>query len=150
MIEFTVNYNDKDLEGLPAQSDQVVSKALAYTALALHGEAVAEAPVDTGRLRGSINPPVKLEELSYGIIIDMIYWMYLQFGTGLHGPEGRKYDIYPINVKALHFYMGTHEVFCRHVSHPGMEANPFITRAIDNTEPRIPDYVAMALREVMG
>jgi len=138
-----------DLERLPKVVQKALPIALEIVAIALQSEMIFEAPAATGRLRSSINFPRQFGPLAFGIKVGAEYWAYVQFGTGLHGPEHRAYDIFPVNRKALKFVVGGQTVFSKYVKdHPGMKPNPFVDRAIENVEPKIPSAVSQALAEV--
>lgn len=69
-------------------------------------------------------------------------------GTGLYGPKGEKYDIFPVNGKMLRFvtspgtapwrpapYGRFHKdgfTYAYGVTHPGVEGDPFLYRAADD------------------
>jgi len=87
-----------------------------YLGLFITQEIAKNAPVDTGRLRGSINFQVTPK----GITISMVdYALYVEFGTLPH-------KIRPKNKKALKFKMGDKTVITKEVDHPGTDAQPFI------------------------
>lgn len=120
-----------------------LDRALDLTAQSLQGNMVIEAPIDTGRLRGSIQFPEKVASLKYAISINARYWEWLQFGTP-------PYVIKPRTKKVLRFEVNGKVVFAKFVNHPGIKPNPFIDRAIDKTSPKVPDLVSIALDEVLA
>lgn len=157
-------------------ANALIHRVLKDVAWMLQSEMKKEAPFDHGRLAGSIQPPFAVDVDSYGITIGANYWRHVQFGTKPHtitakGP-GEPYDIFPRKPGGvLHFVKGGQDVFCRFVldhpnpgylafkmggrtifrhsvKHPGTKANPFIDRAIANTEPRLDSIVERALKEV--
>lgn len=131
-----------DLSELTALVDKVpgvVARALEMTAQELNRQMKMEVPVDEGYLKGSTMIQ-RTGEFEYELRIGAAYWRPVQFGSRPHLIEA-------VNAQALHFYVGGAEVFCKYVNHPGTEANPFIDRAIDNTEPRVSDFVEQALDE---
>lgn len=57
-----------------------IDEALVNTGLEAEGICVQEAPIDTGRLRGSISSK-HMGDGEVGITSDVEYWVYLQYGT---------------------------------------------------------------------
>lgn len=107
--------------------------------------AKARAPVDTGRLRGSISHTVTLTPTTCVLTVgaDVPYARYVHEGTGIHGPAHRR--ITPTSKKALKFptphARGPHPrgagrprqadrgfVFATSVA--GQPPNPFLTDAL--------------------
>jgi len=77
----------KNLEELVEKYPDVLDMALDDTAAAIHLEATKIVPVDTGRLRGSIN--VKREYLKKRIGTNLEYAAFVEFGTPIGtGPHG--------------------------------------------------------------
>lgn len=141
---FEISLDTKLLEAVfgSASAAAFLDRALDLTAQLLQANMVQQAPIDTGRLRGSIQFPEKIASLKYQISINAKYWEALQFGTG-------PYTIKPKTKKALRFVVNGQVIFAKFVNHPGIKANPFIDRAIDKTSPRIEGIVGMALDEVL-
>lgn len=117
----------------------VVDHAMRLTTIELTRNVKIEAP-------GSIPQKTDMRQLSkgaYAVLINHPAWRYVNFGTKPHIIEA-------VNAKALYFYwdaIGDY-VFFKRVKHPGTKANPFVERAIDTTENRIPEFVQMALDRV--
>lgn len=84
-------------------------------------ELVRVAPVDTGNLRNRINYSVVGKQIN---ITMPDYAFYVEFGTKPH-------EITPKNAKALHWKVGTKDVFAKKVMHPGTEPYPFIRSTIN-------------------
>jgi recombinational DNA repair ATPase RecF len=57
------------------------------------------------------------------------YATFIHEGTGMWGPERRKYAIYPREQRALKFE--GEDAFARKVNHPGIEPDPFLFEAAD-------------------
>ena len=66
--------------------------------------------------------------------------LYLEEGTGLHGPRKRAYDIFPKNKKAL-FWNGARHPVVAVRNHPGMAARPVIKPTVDSQIDHITDMV---------
>jgi len=84
-------------------------------------------PVDTGRLRASIGPPVysRTWTLRPQVTVgsDVEYARYVNDGT-------RRHFIRPKNGRFLRFTVGGEVVYARVVDHPGTRARPFLDRAV--------------------
>ena len=85
-------------------------------AINLTNELVKVAPVDTGRLRLSIDWRTEGEDIE---IYMVDYAKYVEFGTPPH-------IIKPRNAKALHWKSGGQDIFATKVHHPGTRPQPFI------------------------
>ena len=95
-----------------------------------------KAPVNTGRLRGSIAvfiPPGFPFPTRARIGTKVFYAPYVEFGTGLYGPERRM--ITPVRGKFLVFTVGGRKVFARAVR--GMRPRPFLRSALRTAIPTI-------------
>jgi len=109
----------------------------------LHANMVKEAPVDHGFLSGSIEFPIRVKQLVFGIRIGAKYWIDVQFGTKPHIIE-------PVNGDALSFVFNGEQVVFKRVRHPGTAPNPFIDRALDKTGQRTKEFVERTLEELVG
>ncbi len=72
-----------------------LSKLVKQTAFAAQRRAIQLAPVDTGRLKGSINVR-QISPLQFTVGTNVIYAAHVEFGTKPH-------IIRPVNKKVLHF-----------------------------------------------
>ena len=91
-------------------------------AMKLANELAKAAPVDTGRMKNSIDSSVD----GNTIVINMVeYALYVEFGTPPH-------IITPKNAKALHWKSGQDDVFAKVVHHPGTRPQPFIRSTLNN------------------
>lgn len=89
----------------------------------LANEFVRVAPVDTGFLKSAI----RCEIVGDNIEVWMPeYALYLEYGTGIYGPENR--PITPVNAKALHWVDKNGEHFAKSVK--GMHPQPFIRNVL--------------------
>lgn len=84
------------------------------------------APVDTGRLRASVQGEYRRGwtlRPQFTVFSNVDYAAMVNDGT-------RPHDIYPRNAQALRFRVGNRTVFARVVHHPGTRARPFLDRAL--------------------
>lgn len=90
----------------------------------VHGQAIKEAPYDTGRLRSSISSMMDVKAKGLRAIIqpNVKYAIFVHEGTKPH-------VIKPRNKKALYWKGAEHPV--KKVNHPGSRPNPFMERALN-------------------
>ena len=101
-------------------------KRLKESAILLEWEAKKEAPVDKGILRKYIRSRVNAD---HAIVYNNIaYALYVHEGTKAH-------LIKPKEKKGLFWKGANHPV--KSVRHPWTKANPFFTRALENSQSRI-------------
>lgn len=140
MVKLTDTGISVDLSEIKSLKDkfpaQVVDVAMRLTTIELLRNVKIEAP-------GKIPQTTEMKKVSdaeYAIIINASYWRYVQFKTKPHIIEA-------VNAKALYFFWDSAGsfVFFKRVRHPGTKANPFLDRAIDSTQGRIPEFVQTAL-----
>ena len=94
----------------------------------MHELATINCPVDTGRLKISINLfPWVPGALSYVLADGVTYGSDVEFGTSPH-------TIRPVSKKALKFKADNKTIFARKVEHPGTEAQPFFRPALDQVK----------------
>lgn len=105
-------------QGAQVTTNQVVINTANY----IKAEMEARVPVDTGRLRQSI----QIRVIGNKIIIgpDTEYDEAVEFGTGPH-------EIRPKSKKALAFKVGGRMVIVAKVNHPGTRAQPFVRPAFN-------------------
>lgn len=120
---------------LANMTNKAVEEVLRLTALNVWGEAKREAPVDYGRLRGSIELE-KLDELSYRMYSGVRYVLAVHEGSDPH-------EIVPAVKQALYWPGANHPV--KRVMHPGTDPNPFFLRAKETTKARLDEFVRRAL-----
>jgi hypothetical protein len=145
-IEITVD--NSELKRVVSAFPGALERAIQLTAMTLHANIRKEAPLgknksegkgNTSNLRGSWQV-TKLGSLEWALNSKAIYRWMVQTGTKAH-------IIKPKNTKALHFTVKGSEIFCKIVHHPGTAANPYITRAIEETKKRIPEFADKAVKE---
>ncbi|MEL7646980.1 MAG: HK97-gp10 family putative phage morphogenesis protein [Sedimentibacter sp.] len=98
---------------------EALSKGLEYAGQLIENEAKRKVPVDDGVLRASITHAVDNENSSVSIGTSTEYAPYVEFGTGLYNPEGRK--------TAWIYTTADGETYISH----GQKAQPFLQPAID-------------------
>ena len=105
-----------------------LKKVLFLSMLKMEELAIINVPVDTGRLKVSINVnPRVLGYSSYILGTGVIYAAAVEFGTG---PR----VIVPVSKKALAFKMDGKKVIVKKVMHPGSEARPFMRPSLDQVK----------------
>lgn len=119
-ITFSVNKKlekEKVFEGM--------KKVLFLSMLKMDEIAINLVPVDTGRLKGSINLlPAVPGYVSYTLTAGADYAAAVEFGTS---PRVIK----AVKKQALHFKIGGKDVIVKQVQHPGTEAQPYFRPALD-------------------
>lgn len=100
--------------------DAAVGRWLELLGSQILGDARALCPVDTGRLKESLDAEVHGKVLRVGSR-DVNYCLYVEYGTAPH-------VITPRNKKAL-FWPGARHPVAR-VNHPGTTAQPFLRPAL--------------------
>lgn len=148
----SVQMNLTGLDPLVENFPSVIHEILKLVAVALQSMIQEEAPIDTGKLRGSVAFPYSLSPLQFIIPINARYWTNVQFGTGKFGPGKKPFDIEPKSPGGtLHFVKEGKHIFVKRVkNHPGQKPNPFVDRAIDKTMERIPDLLKGYLEGVLS
>lgn len=108
-----------------AEMSRLAARDVARVARQVEERAKQLAPVDTGRLRGSITvrPFVGLRGPSVRVSADVSYATFVENGT-------RPHVIRPRTKRALKFKVGGRTVYARVVHHPGTRAVHFMSRAV--------------------
>ncbi len=105
-----------------------LQKVLFLSMIKMEELAVINCPVDTGRLRGSINMLPRSPGYSlYNLVAGVMYAAAIEFGTSPH-------VIMPVSKKALAFKMDGKNIVVKKVMHPGSEAQPFMRPALDQVK----------------
>ena len=129
----TIKGGDKfksTLQKIAEEHPQVMDAALDDTADAMSLEAQRIVPVDTGRLRASIN--VKREFLVKVIGTNVEYARDVEFGTGPHEIVAKNKKVLANKKKGI--------IFGRKVRHPGSEPKPFMRPAFENNRRRVAEF----------
>ena len=146
-LEFE-GFSEKEMQQLTDDMISVTQLAMKYTAQEVWGNVRKEAPTDHGRLAGSFDRLEQLGSFEYKTSTNVHYALYVHEGTGIYGPNGQPIEIYPTNKQALYWPGAPHPV--KKVTIQGQRPNPFATRAIENAEQRVSEFVRRAMREILG
>ena len=87
MADVEITDNSKEIAG---KISSAVLRALERIGMQCESFAKKAVPVDTGRLRNSINHKVQSDEKAAYIGTNLEYGKYVELGTGKHYPGGRK------------------------------------------------------------
>ena len=129
----TIKGGDKfksTLQKIAEEHPQVMDAALDDTADAMSLEAQRIVPVDTGRLRGSIN--VKREYLSKVIGTNVEYATDVEYGSGPHEIVAKNKKVLANKKKGI--------IFGRRVKHPGSQPRPYLRPAFENNKKRVSEF----------
>jgi HK97 gp10 family phage protein len=131
------------LRKMPMEMTRQLDIAVKKTVSLVHNEAFKEAPVNKqangGNLRQSINSSIT--GIARGKVeVGSSYGVFVHEGTSPH-------EIRPVNKKAL-ANVRTGQFFGKLVRHTGTKPNPFLKRAVDNSESEIQDYFRLAVERV--
>ena len=120
----------KKLQDLAAEYPEVMDQALDDTADAMSLDAQRMVPVDTGRLRASIN--VKREFLIKAIGTNVEYATDVEFGTGPHEIVAKNKKVLANKKKGI--------IFGKKVKHPGSKPRPYMRPAFENNRRRVAEF----------
>ena len=118
------------LQKLAEKHPEVLDHALDDTADAMSLEAQRIVPVDTGRLRGSIN--VKREFLVKVIGTNVEYATDVEFGTGPHEIVAKNKKVLADKKKGI--------IFGKRVKHTGTKPQPYMRPAFENNKKRVAEF----------
>ena len=131
------------LRKMPVEMTRQLDTAVKKTLSLVQNTTFKEAPVNKqgggGNLRQSINSSItgvakgKLE-------VGSEYGIYVHEGTRAHIIEAK-------NKKAL-ANVRTNQFFGKRVNHPAVQANPFLKRAVENSNDTIQEYFREAVEKV--
>lgn len=155
MTDFDAGFEGDDLDDLARKLEELeaalekhLTSAMETAVLLIEGTAKRLAPVDTGRLRASIESEVRqvashVVEGHVGTNVE--YAEDVEFGTDAH-------TITASDADALHWTEGGEDMFAQSVDHPGTPAQPFLGPAveihIDRIEELLSEAVDAAIAEV--
>ena len=138
MATITINNLDKLSTKLNNLANIDVEKAVKKATSFVHGQAKALAPVDTGRLRGSIHQNVeKKVNLVVGkVYTNLNYAPYVEFGTGIRGNGS-----YPYESELKSINLAYKEDW------KGMKSQPFLFPAIKGSEEYVKSIINSDIKE---
>lgn len=114
---------------------EALAKGLEKAGQLIENEAKRKCPVDDGVLRASITHEVDEENASVSIGTNTEYAPYVEFGTGVYNPEGRK--------TAWIFTSADGETYISH----GQKAQPFLQPSVDENMDKIVEQFENLLGE---
>lgn len=127
----------------PQKLSQGVHNAIAKTVLKVESNAKREAPVNKQSGGGNLRQSIRSQMIGLGtgiVEVGAEYATYVHEGT-------RPHMIMTRNRKAL-ANKRTGQVFGRTVNHPGTKANPFLERAVENSQGDIDNYFIKAVTDI--
>lgn len=104
---------------------EAINKGLEYAGQLVENEAKKKCPVDDGVLRANITHAVDEDNSIVSIGTNTEYAPYVEFGTGVYNPEGRK--------TAWTYTTADGETYISH----GQKAQPFLQPAVDENMDKI-------------
>ncbi len=123
-------------------------RAVDLTVNELKGNNQRNSPVDEGKMQGSwLIAGQFAHELNQKIISSALYTPFVNYGTGLYGPRGKK--IYPKTARLL----GPFKYQGRMISVPwirGQKPRHFVEKSISQTERRTNEFIIRAVMENAG
>ena len=129
----------RDLHGAP------MLNAMRTATLIVQRDAKINAPVDTGRLRASITPEVRLDgDTVQGVVgSNVVYAPFLEMGTRPHFPP----------LAALQVWASRHGtsafLVARAIARRGTKAHKFLTRAFEDNRQRIIDTLERGVNGIV-
>ena len=130
------NFADALTKKLEAKCEQ----AIKMIAMKIEADAKELCPVDTGRLRDSIDSVFSSSNGNWTAEIgtDVEYAYYIEYGTGKYNPDGRKDPwVYQSADGSWHFT-------------EGMKAQPFLYPAFNQNRKFIEQYLRDRISKVLG
>lgn len=134
-----------------------VGRVIQEACLNVQREAKRRAPVDTGRLRSSINMRM-VGSMAGEVGTSLAYAPAVEFGSGLYGERRQAYIIRPKRGKFLAFkpgsfgggFGGGKTVFARVVRHPGVKPRPFLIPAWEREKTQMVPRLKAAIERAVG
>lgn|SRR3990167_1151960 len=123
----------------PALMTKNLNEAIRQTIFFVESRAVSNAPARTARLRGSAYRD--FQPLRGEVGFKAFYALYVHEGTKAH-------LILPSKKKALFWKGAAHPM--RAVRHPGTKANPFLRKAIEQSEKNIDKFFEQAVENTLN
>lgn len=128
-----------DMHGAP------ILNAMRDSTLLVERKAKQNSPVDTGRLRSSILPEIRIQqETVFGVVgSNVIYAPYIELGTRPHFPPINAVQVWAAR-RGLNAYL-----VARAISRRGTKPRPFLTNAFKDSEAAINRRFDRALKEIV-
>ncbi|WP_018130711.1 HK97-gp10 family putative phage morphogenesis protein [Effusibacillus pohliae] len=166
-VEFTLHAAGatevvRTLNDIPQQKEQAIKRIINTTAANIARKAKQRAPVDTGRLRGSIQMRPYRGGLEAAVGTNVEYAPYIEFGTGKGVNVPQQYADFAAQFKGhggfpppgvLLDWMKRHGIpaeaelaIRRKLFYQGIQARPFLFNSFEEEKPA---YLA-ALRKALG
>ena len=127
--------------------------ALRDCALMVEYDAKVNAPVNTGRLRASITPEVRVEgEIVMGVVGSNVeYAPYMELGTRPHfpPPEALERWVYLKGLATAEEAPHVAFLIARAIGKRGLEARRFLQGAVEKNENRMIDRIERAVEEII-
>ncbi len=142
---FDIEVSGEIAENFSSNANRALDKAVELMALDVWGNVAREAPTDHGRLAGSFEIK-SIGSRAWSIFTNVKYAAFVDEGTGIHGPAGRR--ITPKRASVLVFQWLGDTWYRRSVA--GQKANAYSERAVDKAASRARDFADIAIREVFG
>lgn len=136
-MKFTAHIDSKRPDKVLA----AIMKGIDFGAVKVKKTAQEKVPVDTGRLKKSI----EIKKITGGKSIgpDTPYDIYVEFGTGPH-------LIKPVRASVLHWVgKDGKDHFARSVMHPGTRRQPYMRPAMNENRKPIAQFTTKEIRKVL-
>lgn len=136
-------FSKEEITAMVTDVLRVGERAIELTAIEVWGNVKEESPVDQGLLAGSWQL-AQSAPMEWRIYTGVAYALDVHEGTD---PGPRPFG--PIEDWALRKGLPPGPIW-QSIQRHGTRANPFVDRAIDETSRRTDEFIARAMREVMG
>ncbi|MCQ2330400.1 MAG: HK97 gp10 family phage protein [Paludibacteraceae bacterium] len=123
----------RNLDGWINDLEKMVANGVANAALAIEAEAKRNVPSNTGNLRRSIQ--TKTEGMSAVVSSNLEYAPYLENGTGIYSPDGRK------DVPWTYYDLATGNFY----KTSGVPAAHYLQNAVNVVAPMLGEYIKQEL-----
>jgi hypothetical protein len=142
-LSVTINLKKDEPRGV---TQRVMQRAIDLSAIELKGNLQRNSPVDDGKMQGSWFISSAMPKFQSKVFSSAIYTPFVNYGTGIYGPRGRK--IYPKTKKFLAFNYKGKKVVVPWIR--GQKPRKFVEKSITQTERRSDEFVIRAMLEFQG
>ena len=146
-MTLSIHIDKKKLDKILKIPYQASKQAFFYFVTEIWGAIREEPPIDHGKLRGEWHL-TKNNPFNYKMASATEYASNVAMGTGIYGPKGQPYKIYPKVKKCLAFVWKGMKIRVKSVTVRGQKPNPFHERAIKRGEDRTEEFIRRALKEM--